>query len=234
MKSTTTLSIPTVRVLALSAAVGGALMLAACGGGSDKDSGSQPQRPKPNPVTTAPTLACSTAGIAASNAATGSTVCMLTSDGEIVVELDARAPLTVANFQKYVTTKFYDNTIFHRVVPGFVAQGGGYTTGFAEKGGLQPAIKLETNIAGLSNTKYTIAMARTTVPDSATSQFFFNSADNSAALNYRSASEPGYAVFGKVISGQATVDKINAETQLYNGAETPAVEVLLYWAIQLK
>jgi cyclophilin family peptidyl-prolyl cis-trans isomerase len=225
------------RLLALSAALGGALMLAACGGGSDNDSGSQPQTPKPNPVTTAPTLTCSTAGVAAANASTAANVvCMLTSDGEMVVELDARTPITTANFLKYVKAKYYDNTIFHRVVPGFVAQGGGFITGYVSKtpgSDLGGTIKLETNV-GLSNLKYTIAMARTSTPDSATSQFFFNSVDNNATLDYKSAADPGYAAFGRVISGQATVDKINAETQLYSGAETPAVEVLLYWAIQLK
>lgn len=220
------------RLLALSAAVGGALLLAACGGGDD-DNGGTPT-PKPNPFPTPPTMSCSAAGVAASNASTAArTVCMLTSDGEIVVELDARTPITTDNFVKYVNAKFYDNTIFHRVVPNFVAQGGGFTTGFVPKtAGLNGPIKLETNV-GLSNVKYTIAMARTTAADSATSQFYFNSVDN-LALDYKSAAEPGYAVFGRVISGHATIDKINAEPQLYTGAETPATEVLLYWAIQLK
>lgn len=235
MKSTTTLSAG--RLLALTAALGGAVFLAACGGGSDSDAGTpRPTSPKPNPVPTAPTTTCSAAGIAASNASTAaSTVCMLTSDGEIVVELDARAPLTTANFLSYVTSKFYDNTNFHRVVPNFVAQGGGYSAGFVEKKPTNPAIKLETNIPGLSNTKYTIAMARLASPvDSATSQFYFNSVDNSASLDYKDALNPGYAVFGRVISGTATVDKINAEPQLWTGADTPATEVLLYWAIKLK
>jgi peptidyl-prolyl cis-trans isomerase A (cyclophilin A) len=223
------------RLLALSAALGGALMLAACGGGSDDNSGTPSQSPKPNPVPTAPTTTCSTAGIAAANASTSANVvCMLTSDGEMVVELDARAPITVANFLKYVDAKYYDNTIFHRVVPGFVAQGGGFITGYVAKTtGLGGTIKLESNV-GISNVKYTIAMARTAVADSATSQFFFNSVDNSAVLDYKTAADPGYAAFGRVISGQATVDKINAETQLYSGAETPATEVLLYWAIRLR
>lgn len=233
MKSNLLNSISTQRrLMALSVALGSALVLAACGGGSDD---SAPLIPKPNPITTAPTMNCSAAGIAASNASTAaSTVCMLTSDGEIVIELDARAPITVANFQKYVDAKFYDGTIFHRVVPSFVAQGGGYTTGGKAKTGQFAAIKLETNIAGLSNTKYTIAMARTPVADSATSEFYFNSIDNSKMLDYANAANPGYAVFGRVISGTATIDKINAETQLYNGAETPATEVLLYWAVRLK
>lgn len=225
------------RLLALSAALGGALMLAACGGGGDDNSGTPSQSPKPNPVPTAPTTTCSTAGIAAANLSTApAVVCMLTSDGEMVVELDSRTPITTANFLKYVTAKYYDNTIFHRVVPGFVAQGGGFITGYVAKApgtDLGGAIKLETNV-GVSNLKYTIAMARTAVADSATSQFFFNSVDNSAVLDYKTAADPGYAAFGRVISGTATVDKINAETQLYSGAETPATEVLLYWVIRLK
>ena len=225
------------RLLALSAALGGALMLAACGGGSDDDSGNPVQRPKPNPITVAPTTTCSTAGVAAANASTAANVvCMLTSDGEMVVELDSRTPITTANFLKYVNAKYYDNTIFHRVVPGFVAQGGGFITGYAPKApgtDLGGTIKLETNV-GVSNLKYTIAMARTGVPDSATSQFFFNSVDNNTVLDYKSAADPGYAAFGRVILGQATIDKINAEPQLYSGAETPATEVLLYWVIRLK
>lgn len=224
------------RLLAISAAVGGALMLAACGGGGD-DNGSPAQSPKPNPVTVAPTTSCSTAGIAAANASTAArVVCMLTSDGEMVIELDSRAPITVDNFLKYVNAKFYDNTIFHRVVPNFVAQGGAYITGYAPKNpgsGLGGTIKLETNV-GVSNLKYTIAMARTTAADSATSQFFFNSVDNSAALDYKDAANPGYAAFGRVILGQATIDKINAEPMLYAGAEVTATEVLVYWAIQVK
>jgi len=234
MKSTTFLS-PSLskrRLMALTAAMGGALALAACGGGND-DEAAQP--PKANPVTTAPVTTCSAAGVAASNASALRTVCMLTSDGEIVVELDGRAPITVDNFVKYVNAKYYDNTIFHRVVPGFVVQGGGWTTGLQQKtAGQMAPIKLEAGIAGLSNTKYTIAMARTTVPDSATSEFYFNSADNSAALD-KTATSAGYAVFGRVISGQATIDKINAEpTQQWMGIETPRTEVLLYWAVVLK
>lgn len=221
------------RLLALTAVLGAALSLTACGG-DDDDSGSNPV-PKPNPRPTAPATTCSAAGIAASNASTAArTVCMLTSNGEIVVELDARAPLSVNNFLAYVNGKFYDNTIFHRVVPGFVVQGGGFTTGYVAKTGLAAPIKLESNITGLSNTRGTIAMARTAVADSATSQFYFNTTDNSRTLDYQSATNPGYAVFGRVISGLDTIDKINAEPQLYSGAETPATEVLLYWAIQLK
>ena len=208
--------------------------LAACGGGGDNSSSGGNTSPKPNPITVAPTLNCSTDGIAASTASTATvTVCMLTSDGEIVIALDpAKAPITVTNFQQYVNSGFYSNTIFHRVVPGFVVQGGGYTTGYVVKANSKLPIALESQ-NGLSNLRGTIAMARTDVPASATSQFFFNTVDN-LNLNYSSSTSPGYAVFGKVISGSATIDKINAETQLYASAETPATEVLLYWAKQLK
>lgn len=209
--------------------------LAACGGGGGGDSSSGGSTtPKPNPIVTAPTLNCSADGIAASTASTATvTVCMLTSDGEIVVALDpAKAPKTVENFQQYVKDGFYSNTIFHRVVPGFVVQGGGYVTGYIAKTGTRAAIALESQ-NGLSNLRGTIAMARTSDPVSATSQFYFNTVDN-LNLDYSSATSPGYAVFGKVISGSATIDKINAEIQLYTGSEAPATEVLLYWAKQLK
>lgn len=225
------------RVLALVAAVGGSLLMAACGGG---DSASGPLVPQPNPKPTAPTTTCSAAGVAASNAsAMPRTVCMLTSDGEIVIELDpAKAPITVANFLKYVNAKYYDNTIFHRVVPGFVVQGGGYSSGGTAKVSNATPIKLETNV-GLSNARGTIGMARTGVPDSATTEFYFNTVDNNVPtkdtnLDYIDANRPGYAVFGRIISGLGTVDAINAERQLGAGADRPATEVVLYWAIQLK
>ena len=231
MKSTSSTKFP--KLAAVSVALGGALILAACGGGGD-DSGTPVASPKPNPVPNPPTLTCSTAGVAAANAVTGNVVCMLTSDGEVVIALDSRTPITTANFLKYVTAKYYDNTIFHRVVPGFVAQGGAYSPGYLPKNtNLGGTIKLETNV-GVSNVKYTIGMARTGQPDSATSQFYFNTADNSTKLDYKSAAEPGYAAFGRVISGQATIDKINAEPMLTPVSEYTATEVLVYWAIQLK
>ncbi|MDN3919304.1 peptidylprolyl isomerase [Roseateles violae] len=219
-------------------AMSAVLFLAACGGGGDSSSGgSTPTKPKANPNPTTTVTACSAAGITAANASTaGAVVCMLTSDGEIVVELDkAKAPITTANFLAYVNNKFYDNTIFHRVVPNFVVQGGGMTTGFVEKTGQSAAIKLESNV-GLSNKAGTIAMARTSAADSATSQFYFNTVDNSASLDYKNDAAPGYAVFGKVITAEstATINKINGETQFYTGADTPATEVVLYWAKQVK
>lgn len=221
---------------ALTAASLGLLaLLSACGGGSDGGNTPAPT-PKPNPVTTPPTTTCSAAGIAASKASTAAaTVCMLTSKGEIVVELETvKAPITTANFLAYVKNGFYKDTIFHRVVPGFVVQGGGYSKWQVVKPGALAPIALE-NQNGLSNLKYTIAMARGDAPDSATSQFYFNSVDNKN-LDYSStvAGKNGYAVFGRIISGKETVDAINAEPQLYSGAQMTATEVLLYWATQLK
>ncbi len=131
-----------------------------------------------------------------------------TSFGEITIELDAlNAPITVKNFLQYVNTKHYDKTIFHRVIEGFMIQGGGFSSEGDEKN-TKPPIKNEGK-NGLTNKKGTIAMARTQVADSATSQFFINTADNSRGLDAGGANGPdGYAVFGKVIEGIEVVDKI--------------------------
>ena len=131
---------------------------------------------------------------------------LATSLGDIVVELNpAKAPKTVENFLKYVADKHYDGTIFHRVIDGFMIQGGGFTPDMVQKA-MRPPIPLEaTN--GLKNDTYTIAMARTNVPDSATAQFFINVKDN-AMLNAPQPDGHGYAVFGKVVSGTEVVDKI--------------------------
>ena len=131
-----------------------------------------------------------------------------TNKGLIVVELDnAKAPATAANFKQYVEEKFYDGTIFHRVIPNFMIQGGGMTPDMKEKK-TRAAIKYEAD-NGLPNLKYTIAMARTADPHSATAQFFINTKDN-AYLNHKapSGSAWGYCVFGKVIEGQNVVDAI--------------------------
>src|SRR5690606_4533915 len=121
-------------------------------------------------------------------------VALKTDLGTIVIELYVKeAPITVANFLEYVDSKFYDGTIFHRVVPGFVVQGGGMTFDFANKP-TRDAIKNE-SANGLGNNYKTVAMARTARPDSATSQFYINLQDNNA-LN-GSAEKPGYTVFGK-------------------------------------
>ena len=131
-----------------------------------------------------------------------------TSLGDIVVELDpARAPLTVENFLQYVKARHYDGTLFHRVMPGFMIQGGGFTPDFQEKPAGKPVRNEASN--GVPNTVGTIAMARTNEPHSATAQFFINVADN-RMLNFRfpTIEGYGYAVFGKVISGMDVVDKI--------------------------
>ncbi|MDT8300610.1 MAG: peptidylprolyl isomerase [Sedimentisphaerales bacterium] len=129
-----------------------------------------------------------------------------TSMGNIVIELNAQAaPVTVKNFLQYVTDGFYDGTIFHRVIPGFMIQGGGFTEQMDKKETREPIVNEASN--GLGNERGTIAMARTNEPDSATCQFFINHVNN-APLNYVSNGNPGYAVFGKVIEGMDTVDAI--------------------------
>lgn len=133
-------------------------------------------------------------------------VSLKTTMGEIVLELDQeKAPKTVANFLQYVKTGHYKGTIFHRVIDGFMIQGGGMDAKLVPKKTNKP-VKNEAN-NGLLNAPYTLAMARTADPDSATSQFFINVADNSA-LNYPGRDGFGYTVFGKVIKGQDVVDKI--------------------------
>jgi cyclophilin family peptidyl-prolyl cis-trans isomerase len=133
---------------------------------------------------------------------------LTTSMGPIVIQLDKeKAPVSVDNFLKYVESGHYNGTIFHRVIDGFMIQGGGFTRDMQQKP-TQPAIKNE-GANGLKNDNYTVAMARTGVRDSATAQFFINVKDN-AFLNYSGESPQGwgYAVFGKVVEGQDTVDKI--------------------------
>ena len=133
---------------------------------------------------------------------------LATSQGDIVVELAPdKAPKTVANFLQYVRARHYDGTIFHRVIDGFMIQGGGYMADMRQKPTSAP-IPLEAN-NGLKNDKYTIAMARTGNPDSATSQFFINVKDNDM-LNAPNPDGYGYAVFGKVVAGNDVVDKIRA------------------------
>jgi peptidyl-prolyl cis-trans isomerase A (cyclophilin A) len=135
-------------------------------------------------------------------------VALKTDLGTVVIELYVKeAPITVANFLEYVDSKFYDGTIFHRVVPGFVVQGGGMTFDFANKP-TRDAIKNE-SANGLGNKYKTVAMARTARPDSATSQFYINLQDNNALDG--SAEKPGYTVFGKVVEGMDVVEKIAAE-----------------------
>ncbi|MFL6675770.1 MAG: peptidylprolyl isomerase [Massilia sp.] len=135
------------------------------------------------------------------------TVLMTTNKGNITVELDeAKAPKTVANFLDYVNKGHFSNTIFHRVIPDFMIQGGGFEPGMKQK----PTVQTVENEAknGLKNDKYTVAMARTSDPHSASAQFFINTKNN-AFLDYPGQDGWGYAVFGKVTAGQEVVDEIN-------------------------
>lgn len=134
-------------------------------------------------------------------------VILETTQGNMEIELySQKAPATVENFLQYVNEGFYDGTIFHRVIPGFMIQGGGFTPDGAQKETDEP-IKLESE-NGLKNEAGTVAMARTSDPDSATSQFFINAANNTF-LNYAPGND-GYAVFGKVIKGQEAANAIVA------------------------
>jgi peptidyl-prolyl cis-trans isomerase A (cyclophilin A) len=161
-------------------------------------------------------------------------VAILTSLGGIVLELDpAAAPITVNNFLSYAKSGFYLNTLFHRVISGFMIQGGGYTTGLVKKDGQKDPIVLESN-NGLTNLRGTVAMARTSDPNSATSEFFINHVDN-GFLNY-STTNPGYAVFGKVIQGMDVVDAIAIKaTTVSNGfADVPLEDITITAALQIK
>jgi cyclophilin family peptidyl-prolyl cis-trans isomerase len=131
---------------------------------------------------------------------------LTTSMGPIVIELDeAKAPISAANFLKYVDAGHYDGTIFHRVIDGFMVQGGGFSKDMRQKPVNAPIKNESTN--GLKNANYTVAMARTNVRDSATSQFFINVKDNDF-LDFAGDANPGYAVFGRVVEGKDVVDKI--------------------------
>jgi len=135
-------------------------------------------------------------------------VLMETSAGNITIELDGeKAPKSAANFIAYVEGGHYDGTVFHRVIKGFMIQGGGFEVGMKQKGTNAPIANEANN--GLKNKKYTLAMARTNDPHSATAQFFINATDN-GFLDFKSESAQGwgYAVFGKVVEGADVVDKI--------------------------
>ena len=155
------------------------------------------------------------------------TVKLETSMGNIVIELNEQAaPVTVKNFLGYVEEGFYDGTIFHRVIPGFMIQGGGLTAEMEEKQTRETIINEADN--DLKNERGTIAMARKPHPDSATVQFFINHRDN-APLNYVENGNPGYAVFGKIIEGMDVVDAIasvNTTTRMgYNDVPVKAVVI---------
>ena len=159
---------------------------------------------------------------------------LTTSMGPITIELDeAKAPISAKNFLSYVDSGHYNGTIFHRVIDGFMIQGGGFTKDMSQKP-VQAPIKNE-GANGLKNDNYTVAMARTGVRDSATSQFFINVADNKS-LNFRSADAQGYGytVFGKVIEGMDVVDKIAKAPTGAGGPfpkDVPAQQVIINKAV---
>ncbi len=159
-----------------------------------------------------------------------------TSEGKIVLELYMeKAPDTVQNFLGYIDAKFYDGTIFHRVIPNFMIQGGGFTADMKKKSSRAP-IKNEAD-SGLNNDRYTIVMARTGDPHSATAQFFINTAKNDF-LNFKNKTEQGwgYAVFGKVVEGMDTVDVISAVKTTTRGpyGDVPVKPVVIKSAGRVK
>ena len=160
-------------------------------------------------------------------------VTLVTSKGAITLELDpAKAPISTNNFLSYVASGFYKDTLFHRVIAGFVVQGGGYTTGMLKRTATAGPIELESN-KGLSNLRGTLAMARTNVPNSATSEFFVNLVDN-LALDYKNAASPGYAVFGTVVQGMEVVDAIAAQATgvRFGFADVPLEDITITLAVQ--
>ncbi|HEV7815582.1 MAG TPA: peptidylprolyl isomerase [Janthinobacterium sp.] len=176
-------------------------------------------------------LALSGAVLAASNTAQ---VSLKTNMGEIVLELDHdKAPKTVDNFLQYVKSGFYKGTIFHRVIDGFMIQGGGFDKNMKQKATKKPVQNEAKN--GLLNTTYSVAMARTGDPNSATAQFFINVADNTP-LDYPGRDGFGYTVFGKVISGMDVVDKIKAVPVTDQGPfeNVPVKQVVIESATLLK
>jgi cyclophilin family peptidyl-prolyl cis-trans isomerase len=162
-------------------------------------------------------------------------VLLITAKGSITVELDPTlAPISTNNFLSYVNKGFYRDTLFHRVIPKFVVQGGGYTTGMVKKTEQSAPIELESN-KGLSNVRGSLAMARTNLPNSATSEFYINLVDN-LSLDYKNAANPGYAVFGKVVQGMDVADAIAAEpTGVIAGfSDVPLADIALSLALQTK
>jgi cyclophilin family peptidyl-prolyl cis-trans isomerase len=151
-----------------------------------------------------------------------------TTKGNIEVELNlTKAPTTVKNFKTYVSGGFYEETVFHRVIPGFMIQGGGFIADGNQKQTMPP-IAIESN-NGLSNLTGTIAMARTNDPNSATSQFFINTVDN-FFLDYSNESNPGYAVFGKVLSGMDVVkviEDVKTTTKFKYHQDWPVEDVII-------
>ena len=162
-------------------------------------------------------------------------VVISTSMGDMEVELYKKeAPITVQNFEWYVKNNFYDGLIFHRVIDNFMIQGGGFTPAMKKKAGNDPIENEATN--GLSNEKYTIAMARTNAVHSANNQFFINNKDN-GFLDHKNTTQQGfgYCVFGKVIAGQEVVDKISkVKTTTKNGMQDVPVEPVVIEKVWMK
>ena len=157
-----------------------------------------------------------------------------TSMGEITFELDdAKAPVSAANFIEYVKAGHYDNTVFHRVIPGFMIQGGGFEPGMRQKATRAPIENESAN--GLTNDHYTIAMARTSAPHSATAQFFINATNNGFLNKAQSQDGWGYAVFGKVTAGKEVVDAIEKVKTGRSGGhgDVPVEDVLIQRATVL-
>ncbi|CAM8653777.1 PpiB Peptidyl-prolyl cis-trans isomerase (rotamase) - cyclophilin family [Oxalobacteraceae bacterium] len=154
-------------------------------------------------------------------------VVLSTNHGDITIELDAeKAPKTVDNFLSYVKSGHYDGTIFHRVIDGFMIQGGGFEPGMKQKESGEPIDNEAAN--GLANEKYTVAMARTNDPHSATAQFFINVKDNSF-LDYSGPDQWGYCVFGRVTAGTEVVDeirKVKTSTKGFHG-DVPVEDVII-------
>lgn len=156
---------------------------------------------------------------------------MKTNMGNIEIELfDQQAPVTTQNFKNYVKSNFYSGTVFHRVIPGFMIQGGGMTTRMVEKSGNAP-IKNE-SYNGLHNVRGTLAMARTNDPNSATSQFFINTVDNKSLD--RGTFDIGYAVFAKVVKGMDVVDRISkVATTNYGVHQNVPVKPIIIQSVQI-
>jgi cyclophilin family peptidyl-prolyl cis-trans isomerase len=175
------------------------------------------------------TLAASTLGGSQGAAADKNPIVVMdTSMGKIEIELNRdKAPITVDNFLNYVDKKFFDGTIFHRVIPNFMIQGGGFEPGMKQKE-TQPPIKNESS-NGLSNKRGTIAMARTNDPNSATAQFFINVEDNADKVLDKGPGRAGYCVFGKVIKGMDVVDKIRKvkTTSKLGHGDVPVEDVII-------
>ena len=154
-------------------------------------------------------------------------VVLSTNHGDITIELDSeKAPKTVDNFLSYVKSGHYDGTIFHRVIDGFMIQGGGFEPGMKQKESGEPIDNEAAN--GLANEKYTVAMARTNDPHSATAQFFINVKDNSF-LDYAGPDQWGYCVFGRVTEGTEVVDeirKVKTSTKGFHG-DVPVEDVII-------